>query len=155
MMGELTQKLVTCIAIESTTAEIYHTLTRTFRGDRDFWARLEESEKEHVKILLAAGGYHLNGKMPEYFVPPSPSEIDVTYRLVNETKRRVDGGALTLTGALELLLQLENAVGERYLQEVIKSEDVSIVFAELRRVSRDEKLHSEMISDFMKSRGVM
>jgi hypothetical protein len=154
MAGKLTQKLVTCIAIEATTAEIYRALERMFRGSRDFWAELEEGEKRHVKVLLAAGGYHLDRKMPGYLVPPCLSEIDETYRLVNETKNRINDGSLTLRDALELSLQMENAVGERYLQEVMKREDNSAVIAELQRLCSDEKLHSEMICDFMKNRGM-
>jgi hypothetical protein len=152
MTGELTRKIVTCIAIEATTAEIYPALARTFRVARDFWAGLEDSEKKHVKILLAAGGCHLNGKSPEYLVPPSLSEIDETYRLVNETKKRVDGGTLSMRDALELALHMENAVGERYLQEVMKGKDDSAVIGELRRIYDEEKLHSEIISDFMKNK---
>ncbi len=154
MIGELTQKLVTCIAIEATTAEIYRSLGCIFHGTRDFWYSLEESEKKHVKILLAAGGYHLGGKMPASLVPPLLSEIDETYRLVNEMKNRVEGGILSLKDALELSLRVENAVGERYLQEVMKKEDESFVIAELQRLYADEKLHSELISDFMKDRGL-
>jgi tRNA isopentenyl-2-thiomethyl-A-37 hydroxylase MiaE len=152
MTKELTRKLVTCIAIEATSADIYHTLSLTFHEARRFWAGLEESEKRHVKILLAAGGYHLNGLMPEYIVPPSLSEIDETYRLVNETKKRVDGRALSLRDALRLALLMENAVGERYLQEVMKREEDTAVITDLRRIYADEKLHSEMISDFMENR---
>ncbi len=154
MMGELTRRLVTCIAIEATTEEIYRRLGRTFRGARDFWSRLAEGEKNHVKILLAAGGHHLNGRMPGYLVPPSLSEIDETYRLVSEMKDRVEGGKLSLKEALDLSLQMENAVGERYLQEVLRKGDESAVMEELRLIYREERMHSETISDFMQKSGL-
>jgi hypothetical protein len=154
MTGKLTRILLTCIAIEATTSEIYRALASMFRGTRDFWAELEESEKKHVRVLLAAGGYHLDGKMPEYLVPSSLSEIDETYRLVNGIKNRVDGGTLSLRNALDLALQMENAIGERYLQEVMKREDDSVIIAGLQRLCGEEKLHSEMIYEFMKNRGM-
>jgi hypothetical protein len=154
MTEKLTRKLLTCIAIEATTLEIYRALALMFRGARDFWAELEESEKKHVKVLLAAGGYHLSGKMPEYLVPSSLGEIDETYRLVNEAKNRVDSGTLSLRDALELALRIENAIGERYLQEVMRGEDNSVVIAGLQRLYGEEKLHSEMICDFIKKRGM-
>jgi hypothetical protein len=153
-MRELTQKLVTCIAIEATTSEIYRALARMFRDSGDLWTELEESEKRHVRVLLAAGGYQLQGKMPKDLVPSSLSDIDETYRLVNETKNRVDSGKLSLRVALELSLQMENAVGERYLQEVMKGEDSSVVIAGLQRLYGDERLHSEMIAGFMKKSGL-
>jgi rubrerythrin len=154
MTGELSKKLVICIAIEATTAEIYRKLARMFRGTRDFWSGLEDSENKHVKILLAAGGYLLDGKMPDHLVPPSLPEIDETYLLVDAAKKRVEGKRLSLKEALEMSLRMENAVGERYLQELMKKEDGSVVISELRRICADEKLHSEMISDFLESSGL-
>lgn len=154
MTKTLSEKVKVCIAIESTTAEIYHLLATKLPEARVLWRDLAASEENHATILITGAGYLKTGKLPEYVVPHSQELIDETFRLVRDAKSEVNGAHLSLQDALALALKIENSTAESYLQEVMLSDTDSPVIARLQKIRTDELTHIEKIKNFMKTKGL-
>lgn len=154
MIRTLSEKIKVCIAIETTTAEIYHLLSTEFPEAGAFWHDLALSEENHANILVAGAKYLMTGELPAYIVPDSQDQIDRTFKLVRDSKDEVNGDHLSLKEALSLALKIENSTAESYLQEVMRSETDSPVIAKLQKIRKDELTHIEKIENFTRTSGV-
>lgn len=154
MIKTLSEKIKVCIAVETTTAEIYHLLSSELPEARAFWRDLALSEENHANILVAGAKYLATGELPEYIVPHSQNLIDETFRLVRDAKKQVNGDHLSLKDALSLALKIETSAAESYFQEIMLSETDSPVIAKLQKIRTDELTHIEKIENFMKTSGV-
>ncbi|MEJ2695410.1 MAG: hypothetical protein P8013_02065 [Candidatus Sulfobium sp.] len=154
MTNVLAEKVKVCIAIEATTAEIYHLLSARFPGTKAFWRELALSEENHTNILVVGAGYLKTGELPECVVPASQELIDETFRLVRNAKSEIMEKQLSLADALTLVLKIENSIAENYFQEVMRSETDSPVIEKLQKIRKDELTHVEKIEEFMKRAGV-
>lgn len=153
MIRTLSEKVRVCIAVETTTADIYHSLASNFPEARSFWNRLARSEENHANILIAGAGYLMAGELPENIVPDSQELIDQTFRLVRDAKNEVNNNGLSLKAALALAKKIETSTAESYLQEVMRSPTDSPVIAKLQKIRIDELTHIDMIKDFMTKTG--
>lgn len=154
IMMEMSESLRICTSIEGMTAEIYHAFSKLFPEVREFWYDLALSEENHTNILLAAAGLNRAGILKEYIVPSSLPYVRETLGLVSDSKKKVETGTLSMKGAFEMALKIENSTGEIYFQEVITQQTDSKVIMELRKMMTDEELHNVKIKRFMKSRGL-
>ena len=153
MQIDMSENLRVCIAVEATTAEIYHALSRLFPQIKSFWQGLAVSEENHTKILLEAVRLHRAGILNEYIVPASLPHVYKTFALVRDSKKAVEAETLSLRNAFELALAIENSTGESYFQEVISQETNSEVISKLRDLLIDEELHKDKIQKVMNSMG--
>lgn len=154
MITTLSEKVKVCIAIEATTAEIYHLLSARLPEARGLWHDLAVSEENHANILVVGAGYLRNRQLPEEIVPGSQELIDETFRLVRAAKSEIaDEEQLSLRDALALALKIEHSTAESYFQEIIMGDTDNPVIARLQQLRKDELTHVERINDFMKDKG--
>jgi rubrerythrin len=153
MRTDISESLRVCIAVEATTAEIYHGISRLFPQVKSFWQGLALSEENHTKILLEAARLHRAGILNEDIVPASLPHVYETFALVRDSKKAVESGTLTLRNALEMALEIENSTGESYFQEVMGQETDSEVVSKLRDLLIDEEMHKNKIQKVMNSMG--
>jgi len=151
MHKEMSESLGVCIKIEAMTAEIYHAFNRLFPQVKDFWYDLALSEENHTNILLVAAGLHRARKLTEYIVSPSLSNIQETFTLVSDSRKRIGANNVSIKDAFEIALQIENSTGEDYFQQVMRQETDSEVILGLQKLLVSEQLHSVKIQDFMKT----
>jgi rubrerythrin len=154
MPEEMSKSLGVCIAVEAMTAEIYHAFSRLFPQVKDFWYDLALSEENHTNILLLAAGLHRAGTQTEDIAPRSLYQVQETFTLVSDSKKRVGTNNLSIKEAFEMALQIENSTGEIYFQQVITQQTDSEVILGLRELLVDEQLHNIKIQSFMKTHGL-
>lgn len=154
MVTSLSEKIKVCIAIEATTAEIYHSLSASLPKARGFWRDLALSEENHTNILVVGAGYLSKGELPDHIVPSSQELIDETFRLVRDVKKKIRNEQLSLSDALDLALKIEKSAAESYLQEIVLGQTDDPIIERLQQIRRDELTHIEKIKDFMKKAGL-
>lgn len=154
MTSSLAEKVKVCIAIEATTAEIYHQLSVKFRDAKAFWLDLALSEENHANILVVGAGYLRTGELPEYIAPDSLDVIDETFRLVRNAKNEIRNDHFSLSDALTLALKIENSTAESYFQEILLTRTDHPVISRLQKIRTDELNHIAKIKDFMKTAGL-
>lgn len=154
MLKTLSEKVRVCIAVEATTAELYHLLSEQFPESGTFWHNLAMSEENHANILLVGAGYLRTGELPEYVVPDSQELIDQTFRLVRDAKVEITNNKLPLKQALNLALKIEKSTAEIYFQELMLSSTDSPVITRLQKIRTDELAHIDKIKDFMETSGL-
>ena len=153
MRTDISESLRVCIAVEATTAEIYHAISRLFPRVKSFWQGLALSEENHTKILLEASRLYSAGILNEDIVPTSLPHVYETFALVRDSKKKVEAATLSLKNAFDMALEIENSTGESYFQEVISQETDSEVVSKLRDLLIDEELHKNKIQKVMNSMG--
>lgn len=152
------KRLDLCGDIEKQTVFIYHTLEARFPEARAVFNGLALSEENHARLIEKATLSHKRQVLPPAFVPNSTLELEHTlYHLEKTTKLLPD--VLGLKEVCSLSLQLEDLVGEKYLQEVIQGKiEMELdkeMSALLRTLSDEERAHSEIIKEFMASRNFL
>ena len=144
-----------CGRIEKETALIYRALEVRFPDAREVFNRLAMSEENHSELVEKAILSHKEGVLPPQFVPGSTLELEHTLYHLERTKKLLSGDP-GLGEACALALELEELVGEKYLQEVIGGKiEVELdkkMSGLLHTLSEEEKEHSRIIRDFMASR---
>jgi rubrerythrin len=154
MRDAVSEKFGICIAIETMTADVYHSLARLFPGDRDFWKSLAASEENHSKLLLAGARELGEGNAANDLVPESLSLIDETFRLISRINKRIEMKDLSLEEAIELALEAETSTAEHYLQMILSERDSHPFLARLCTVLPEEKMHMDLLSDFRRLKGL-
>jgi hypothetical protein len=153
MLVDISESLRVCIAVEATTGEIYHALSRLFPQVQSFWRDLALGEENHTQILLEAARLHRAGLLNEYIVPASLPQVYETFHLVRDSKKKVEAETLSLRNAFDMALEIETSTGESYFQEVIRQETDSEVISKLRNLLADEELHKNKIQNIMNTMG--
>lgn len=154
MTSALSEKVRVCIAIESTTAEIYHQLAGKFTEARILWRDLALSEENHANLLIVGAGYLRTGELPESVVPNSQDLIDETFRLVRNAKEEITKDHASVEDIFSLALKIEKSTAESYFQQLMMSEADSPVIAKMQKLRMDELTHIEKIENFMKAAGL-
>jgi rubrerythrin len=116
-MGELSERLDACIAVENTIAEIYVDFGNRFPVAMSFFRVLAKEEENHAAILAIGKEFDRVGKLPEDVVPESMPHIHGSLNLIKNVKERIKGREITLKDALEMSLSMEETKVESYVQE--------------------------------------
>jgi hypothetical protein len=154
MESELSTRILACIEVESTAAEIYHLFGKMFPEARQFWYDLAMEEENHASILAIGWGLSRVGRLPEHAVPESLPLIRKSLELAQEIKKKAEAGEVTLKEALEMSVELESAITEKYFSEVMTKETDSSAIEKLQRLVTDTESHIKKIRDFMVEKGL-
>lgn len=153
-MGDTARRIVACIAVENTIAEVYNYCSNRFDEARDFFSDLSREEVNHATILEVAGGYESAGKLPKDIVPVNLPNIFATLDFIVGVYDKVKGKDVSLKDALDLALAMENSKVESYLMETLTKDTDDKVIHNLRKLLLDERSHIEKIQEFIQQRGL-
>jgi hypothetical protein len=153
MKNDLSERIKTCVAIESGIADIYHSFARLFPKAKTFWYELAMEEENHASVLLIGSRYVKLGILPNYIVPKSLHKMNSTLQLIDYTKKRIKSDDISMKEALDTAMKLELTMEESYLLEVLTRETNNEVIARLQKLLGDTKLHITKISEYMQKKG--
>ncbi len=153
MKTELSERIKTCIAIESAIAEIYHSFAKLFPEEKNFWYELAMEEENHASVLLEGSRYVELGILPGYVVPKSLRKMKRTLQLIDDTRKEMESGHMSMKEALDAAMKLELTMEESYVLEVLTSETDDEVISRLQKLLSDTKLHITKVSEYIQKKG--
>lgn len=153
MKTKLSERIKTCIAIESGIAEIYHSFSGLFPKAKSFWYELAMEEENHASVLLVGSKYVKSGKLPGYIVPRSLKKMKSTLQLIDDIKEKINSGNISMKEALDMAMKLELTMEESYVLEVLTRETKDEVIARLQKLVGETKVHVTKISEYMQRKG--
>ena len=112
---DVTDKILKFIHFETRCAAIYRHLSVLFSDAKELFGTISKEEDGHAAILERALSCFKAGDLShEFFAFLSP-QIDEALDLVSKIESRLTAKDLTLPEALELMLEMEKSVAEKYL----------------------------------------
>jgi len=153
-VGDIHKRIVACIAVENTIAEVYNYCSNRYDEARELFSDLSREEVNHATVLEVASGYNDAGKLPHDMVPASLPNIYATLDFIVGVRDKIKGKDVSLRDALEMALSMETSKVESYLMETLTKDTDDKVIHNLRKLLIDERSHIERIQEFMKENGM-
>lgn len=149
----LAERLNICREMEETAAQIYHTLRKMFPEDRSFWHDMALEEENHASVLTLGKRFHSIGKSPGSIVPESERDVRFSLDLAKAIKKKINGG-ISQQEALELALNLEEAMAEKYFNEAMNAKADSKIMSVLKKMAIYSEAHMGRLKEFMGKKGI-
>ena len=111
--------------MEETVAEFYRVCGELWTERREFWSAIEEDERKHVRHLGTMK--EIVSRKPQRFEKGRPFNImavQTVIRGLQNSMAKAKAGELTMSGALFIARDNEQAFLESRYSEVVKTEDI-------------------------------
>lgn len=140
--------------MEDTVAAIYERFMQLFPQEKDFWEDLYKDERDHISFLMeAAEGGRFNEMQPDN-LGFSMSQLDRTRTFIENISNNIKSNSVSLQDALNMALQIEEAVVEAFTHELIACLSPSDNTTFLQMLM-EEKTHIAKIKNMMIEKGFL
>lgn len=146
------EKIMKCISIEASCAEVYRAYAELFPEEREFWEALSREEENHARLYIAGEFFRFIGDSAGKLSLPPSVFIDRTLEYIDNIKKRLQlKSPLSPGEALEMALKVEESLAESYLFEIPEGGDAALMT--FKKLLVDTRTHIDRIKELMIKKG--
>lgn len=139
--------------VETLAEKIYLDLSRLFPEAKAFFEQLSCEESRHADIMAINMGFLSIDALPPEFAIDMVPLIRKTLAVAAQLESRIEAKEITLTEAVRLAVEMEEAGIEAYFQNVMRGESVDGALNYLKQFYVDSRHHADALREFGKSLG--